>query len=114
MIGRGLIGAVGLLFIAAGWVQLNDTDSVPWVAIYGAAGLASLCGGIWTAPRGALAIGGFALALIAVVWAGTILPVALRDASWTGETAREIGGLTILGLWSAGLAAAWWPRKPPS
>lgn len=99
-------GVMLLLFLFAGAVQLNDPDPLIWVGIYVAA--AAVCGleirrrtPLWAPP---------ALALITLVWAGSIyyrvrgVPVSLLFAEWEMrdlriEEAREMHGLAIVGMW---------------
>lgn len=99
-------GIMLLLFLFAGAVQLNDPDPFAWMGIYGlAAGVCGLevrrRGPIW-AP--------VALALIALVWAGSIyyrvrgVPISSLFAEWEMrdlriEEAREVYGLAIVGIW---------------
>lgn len=95
-----------LLFLFAAAVQLNDPDPLVWMGIYIAA--AAVCGleirrrtPVW-AP--------VALALIALVWAGSLylraseVPIGSLFAEWEMgdlriEEAREMYGLTIVGVW---------------
>jgi hypothetical protein len=95
-----------LMFLFSAAVQLNDPDPLPWIAIYGAAAAVS---GLETRRRAA-AWAPVALALISLIWAGSIylraseVPISALFAEWEMrdvrvEEAREMYGLTIVGIW---------------
>jgi hypothetical protein len=99
-------------------VQVNDPDSVWWMALYGAAALVAG----WEAARP----GRVPIWLVAVVgavalgWAGWLAmhasPVAVPElfAAWEMknervEIGREIGGLLIVAVW---MAVTWGTSRP--
>ncbi len=106
-----------VVYVLSAMVQYNDPDPALWTAIYLAA--AGMCclefrrqPPRWLPP---------ALLVIALVWAGTLLPgiasqVTLREI-WDSvamktqavEEAREIGGLTLVALWAGVLC--WRQRR---
>ena len=110
-------GIMLLMFLLSAVVQLNDPDPLPWMAIYVAA--AAMCGSeirrrgpVW-AP--------VAVALIALVWAGSIyyraseVPIGSLFAEWEMrdarvEEAREMYGLTIVAVWMIIIASFRWTR----
>ena len=107
-----------LLFIFAGVVQFNDPDPLVWMAIYG---LAAVVCGLEARRRGPV-WAPIALAIIALVWAGTIyyrvrgVPIGSLFAEWEMrdlrvEEAREMYGLAIVGIWMVVIAAARRPRN---
>jgi Transmembrane family 220, helix len=99
-----LMAALYLVSVA---LQYNDPDPLRWMAIYGAAALASLCLPTqrWAAP---LAL---AVAAVALVWAALLLPDIVGVVSFTDlwrkmsekggavEIEREVGGLIIVVGW---------------
>ena len=112
-------GIMLLMFLFSAAVQLNDPDPLRWMGIYGAA--AVVCGleirrqaPPWTAV---------ALALIALVWAGSLyyraheVPISSLFAEWEMqdlriEEAREMYGLTIVGVWMIAIVSfGWWRAK---
>jgi Transmembrane family 220, helix len=106
------------LFALSVVVQYNDPDPIVWMAVYCAA--AVLCGlemrsstPLWAA---------LALALGALAWAGFIalrvhdVPLGALVAAWEMkdvriEEAREMYGLTIVGVWMLAVARAAWNRS---
>lgn len=99
-------GIMLLLFLFAGVVQFNDPDPLVWMGLYGVA--AAVCG--LEIRRRAPAWAPMSLAVIALVWAGTIfsrvhgVPISSLFAEWEMrdlriEEAREMYGLTIVGIW---------------
>lgn len=118
---RRVVGALNwgmaALFAVAAAMQVNDPDPAAWVAIYAAAAVACLLHG--RVSRGWAAQG--AVGAIALFWAAALLarlegPVELGEvfdlgAEMMGETTellREAGGLLLLALWMAILAAVGW------
>jgi len=87
--------AAGLLFAYSAVVQLNDPDPVRWFALYGSAAVLSLASLLVVVPRAIF--GG--IALVASLWAATLVPSVLSVGSFTGsEEERELGGLTLVAL----------------
>lgn len=102
-----------LMFLFSAAVQFNDPDPLAWMAIYGTA--AVVCGlelrrrtPVWVPV---------AVALVALVWAGTLLSRArdvaisslfaeweMRDAGV--EEAREMYGLMIVSVWMITIGVA--------
>ena len=110
-------GIMLLLFLFAVAVQFNDPDPLVWMGIYGAA--AAVCG--LEMRRRAPVWAPVALALIALVWAGSIylrvhgVPIGSLFAEWEMrdlriEEAREMYGLTIVGLWMIVIVTVRWMR----
>jgi hypothetical protein len=110
---RGLQILFALVFLFSALMQYNDPDPVRWVALYGAASLASVLAlwgrGSWLLPA--------AVALAAVAWAATIAPhlggvripdlfaeFEMKDEGV--ERAREVGGLLIVAVWMLVLVTA--------
>lgn len=109
------------VFAFAAAVQYNDPDGLAWMALYGTAAICSILfitGHLtWWVPA---VIGG-----IALVWAGFIAPDVIGRIPWSSifarfemessavENAREMGGLLIVTVWTAGLAAVSY-RTPTS
>ena len=93
----------GLIYLASAALQYNDPDPLPWVLLYGAAGLACLL------PLGR-GIGRHAAAFVAAIalgWAVVLAPgiegVAPADLTSSMqakdgkvEIAREVGGLALI------------------
>jgi hypothetical protein len=103
------IAAVAFTYFA--WLQINDPDPLPWIALYGTSAIVCAFAAFgrmhWAVPA-LLAIG-------ALVWASMLAPEAMRDFPgfsalfrWDmkagGEVLREIMGLLIVFAWSATLA----------
>ncbi len=100
-----------IVYLLCAAVQYNDPDTILWISLYLAA--ASMCIAEFRPqpPRWPPRI----MALISVVWIGTLIPgivgqVSLDDIftsmSMTTnamEQAREIGGLLLVGLWASAL-----------
>ncbi len=108
---RGLT-VVNYLMVAAfavcAAVQLNDPDSILWIAIYALA--AGICLGVgarllpWWVPGAALVASisfGVVLATQAegVKWADITSSLSMKTLEV--EKAREAGGLIIVGIWMA-------------
>jgi hypothetical protein len=102
-----------LMFVFSVVVQVNDPDPLVWMAIYGAA--AAVCG--LEIRRKTPAWAPVAIALIALVWAGSIysrahdVPISALFAAWEMrelriEEAREMYGLTIVGVWMMAIVVA--------
>lgn len=110
-------------FLLSVVVQYNDPDAPIWMALYGAAALATL----WAARKPGsypwwwpALVGG-----VALVWALVLLPQVLGKvqpaelfASWEMkdtrvEVGRECGGLLIVAAWMAITAAARLPERTP-
>ncbi|ARA92268.1 MAG: hypothetical protein D6685_19315 [Bacteroidetes bacterium] len=104
-----LAGGGVLLFVSWAYFQLNDTDALPWVALYGATAVAS--GWLVLRPMPPWIPG--LLGLIALVWAGWIAVDIVRTDGFAyvfdhfleddGERAREMLGLLITAVWHAWL-----------
>jgi len=93
----------GLLFTCSAMVQLNDPDPVRWFALYGSAALLSLASLLVVIPRAIFA----GIALVAGLWAVTLVPSVLSAGSFSGsEEERELGGLTLVAL----AGAVFWSR----
>lgn len=99
-------------------VQYNDPDPIAWMAVYGAA--AVLCG--LELRRAASQWAALVLGLAALAWAGYIafrvhdVPLGALVAAWEMkevrvEEAREMYGLTIVGVWMLAIAGAAWSRS---
>jgi hypothetical protein len=100
------------VFIYAAALQYNDPDPVRWAAVYLSA--AAACG-LYLARRLSWYIAGV-IALIALIWAGTLAPDVWGQVSplqmfetWhmtnpVVEEAREICGLLIVVAWMGVLA----------
>ena len=110
-------GIMLLLFLFSAVVQLNDPDPLVWIAVYVAA--AAVCG--LEVRRRTPAWAPLALALVAILWAGTLylrahdVPISALFAEWEMrdirvEEAREMYGLTIVGAWMLLVAAVGWAR----
>ena len=110
-------GIMLLLFVLSTVVQVNDPDPIRWMCIYGAA--ATVCG--LEMRRRAPAWAPVAIAFIALVWAGSIVsrahdvPISSMFAQWEMhdlrvEEAREMYGLTIVGVWMMLIAGVRWAR----
>jgi hypothetical protein len=110
-------GIMLLLFLFAAAVQFNDPDPLPWMGVYGAA--AAVCG--LEIRRRAPLWAPVTLALVALVWAGSIyfrageVPISSLFAEWEMrdlriEEAREMYGLTIIGVWMVVIAIVRWAR----
>lgn len=108
-------GVMLLMFLFSAAVQLNDPDPLPWVGIYVVA--AAVCG--LEIRRRAPAWAPAAVALIAFVWAGTLyyraheVPISSLFAEWEMrdlriEEAREMYGLTIIGVWMIVIVIVRW------
>jgi hypothetical protein len=119
MIWRAASALMLLLFLMSAAVQHNDPDPAQWVAIYGAAAIASLAA-VVNRPLPRLVTG--ALALAALGWAGYILyaqhatdtSFGAMFGTWkmkdsAAEEGREAIGLGIVGAWALALTAA--PRE---
>ena len=115
-------GIMLLMFLFSAAVQFNDPDPLTWIAIYCAA--ATVCAleirrrlPGWTPV---------AIAVIAIVWAGSIhyrardVPISSLFAAWEMqdlriEEAREMYGLAIVGVWMIVIAGVkWWRVKLPA
>ena len=102
-----------LMFLLSVAVQYNDPDPLRWMSIYGAA--AAVC--VLELRRRTPAWAPALVAIIAIVWAGTIVaraydvPILSMFAQWEMkdvhiEEAREMYGLVIVALWMTAVAAA--------
>jgi hypothetical protein len=115
-------GVMLLMFLLSAAVQFNDPDPLTWIGIYCAA--ATVCAleirrrlPLW-AP--------VAIAVISFVWAGSLyfrarsVPIGSLFAAWEMkdlriEEAREMYGLTIVGVWMIVIAGfKWWRAKLPA
>ncbi len=98
---RTLCAVMGLLFVVAAVVQLDDPDSLRWIVLYAVAGALALVEafGGRTALRWLLFVPELLVAAVALVWCATLVPGVLREASWSGsEIEREAGGLLLVGV----------------
>lgn len=124
-IARGFFGLMGLLFVYAAVIQLNDPDPILWVGTYGAAALICL---FEAAGRPLpLAVVGTLTAVTAgwAIWLATIVFGAgevrqmFPDQEETGyvvvdtEEGREMGGLAIIALTLGGAAVVRGRRGEP-
>lgn len=102
-----------VLFLFAVVVQYNDPDAARWMAIYGAAAVASY---LYASGRYRRIIPVLVL-VAALIWAGTIFPTffegerfsfstfnSVRMTNMEYETAREFGGLMIVAVWMGVIA----------
>jgi hypothetical protein len=104
------------LFVFSVSVQFNDPDPIRWIAIYGAAAVAT---GLELAGRSIWWVTA-TIAAVALAWAVTFVPhvvgrVPFRDmfSAWemkdTGiEESREMYGLLIVAAWMAALTIVNW------
>ena len=110
-------GIMLLMFLFSAAVQVNDPDPLVWMAMYGVAAL--VCG--LEMRRRAPAVAVAALAAIALVWAGSLyfraneVPISSLFAEWEMrdvrvEEAREMYGLTIVGIWMMVIVTVRWVR----
>jgi len=102
-----------LMFLMSVAVQYNDPDPYVWMAIYSAAAVACFLSLRGRLPRGLPMV----IALVAILWATTILPRVLGKvpffdmlAEWEMkdigiEESREMYGLFIVAGWM--LVLAW-------
>ncbi len=108
-----------LMFAFAVVVQVNDPDPLAWMAIYGAAGVASALSLAGRLPWRFAAITG----LIALAWAATIAPRVIGQVPFLDmfaefemkdiglEESREMYGLLLIGGWMSVLAhRAFWNK----
>ena len=111
-------GIMLLMFLFSASVQFNDPDPIVWIGIYSAA--AGVCG--LEILRRPSALAAKAVALIALVWAGSLflrahdVPISSLFAEWEMgdlriEEAREMYGLTIVGVWMIVIAGVGWRRS---
>ena len=99
----------GATFLLAAALQFNDPDPARWLAIYLAAAGLCLSPWLWKPPWYAFAtLSAVAMAWAAGLWAGSGAWPRLRDqfasfqmASPQVETAREVFGLLLVGVWLA-------------
>ena len=116
---RALNAATALLFLFAAVVQYNDPDPLRWVAIYGAACLASSMAAAGRPFRPAVVAG---IAAVALIWSVAIIFQGQGAAAYRHmfdawemtaanvEEARETVGLLIVAAWMTALAV-WRPRR---
>jgi Transmembrane family 220, helix len=99
-------GIMLLMFVFSAAVQFNDPDPVAWIAVYGFA--ATVCA--LEIRRRAPIWAPIILSIIALVWAASIfsrahdVPIVSLFAEWEMrdlriEEAREMYGLTLVGIW---------------
>ena len=97
---------MALLFGAWAYFQLNDPDSEPWVALYGASALLAGAAALGRLPRAAP----LGLAAFGAMWAVLVLLGAFGHAFGAffeeveGEPWRETFGLAITAAWNGYLA----------
>jgi len=110
-------GIMLLMFLFSAAVQFNDPDPLRWIGIYSAS--AVVCG--LEIRRRASPLAALAVALIALVWAGSLyyraheVPIGSLFAEWEMrdlrvEEAREMYGLTIVAVWMLVIASVGWRR----
>jgi hypothetical protein len=105
---RVVSGVMAAFFLWATFVQLNDPDPWFWMPMYVAAAVAALAFAVGRPlPKLALAV-----AIVALVWAATIVPsligtwspselgASMSNAHPEVELGRELGGLLIAGAHS--------------
>jgi hypothetical protein len=114
---RALNAGMALLFLFAAVVQYNDPDPLRWVAIYGAACLASIMAAARRPLHPAVVAG---IAAVALVWSLAIMFQGQGGAAYRHmfdawemtaadvEEARESVGLLIVAAWMTALAV----RRP--
>jgi hypothetical protein len=114
---RVLNVGTALLFLFAAVVQYNDPDPLRWVAIYGAACLASIMAGAGRPYHPAVVAG---IAAMALIWSVAIMFQGQGGANYRHmfdawemtaanvEEARETVGLLIVAAWMTALAV--WRR----
>ena len=103
---------MGLAFLAGAILLHNDPDPIAWMGIYGLAAVTSFIGAFGRLPRLLPA----AVGIIAVVWAGRLLPqmaghVPLTELVQELEAAtpliqegRAALGLIVIAAWMGALA----------
>jgi hypothetical protein len=108
-----------LMFIASVAVQVNDPDPIGWMAIYGAAAVAT---GMELARRTRLWMP-VLIEAISIVWAATIAPRVIGKIPFGSmfqafemkdlgvEESREMYGLVLIALWMSAIFVAAWRRK---
>jgi hypothetical protein len=97
------------LFAYAAAVQYNDPDVLRWLLLYAAASLLCLEAVFRWPPAWVPA----AVAIVAIVWAGTLAPHVVSQRALTfDEEERELGGLLIVAVSMAVLA--WAARRGES
>jgi hypothetical protein len=114
---RVVFGLIGLLFVYAGWIQLNDPDPLLWVATYLVAAIFCFFAAA-RRPLPAPVVGTYgaitaawAIWLASIVFGGGEVRQMFPDQEKTGmvivdtEEGREMGGLTIITLAMVGLVA---------
>src|SRR5688500_14597391 len=110
-------GIMLVMFLFSAAVQFNDPDPAVWIGIYGVA--AVVC--VLEIRRRTQVWMPVAVALIALVWAGTLyygardVPVMSLFAEWEMrdvhvEEAREMYGLAIVAVWMIVIATVKWTR----
>jgi hypothetical protein len=116
---RALNVGTALLFLFAAVVQYNDPDPLRWIAIYGAACLASITAAAGKPFRPAVVAG---IAAVALIWSVAIMFQGQGGADYLHmfdawemtainvEQARETVGLLIVAAWMTALAV-WRPRR---
>jgi hypothetical protein len=119
---RATNGFFGLVFLASVPVQFNDPDPVVWILAYSSAAAMCLA---WDRRRLARAVP-VLFALVSCVAAAVILAHLPGDvdvgaaltqwgmAASGSEELREMGGLTLVALWSGALAVYGRRRSPES
>ena len=110
-------GVMLSMFLFSAAVQFNDPDPAVWIGIYGIA--AVVC--VLEIRRRTPVWMPVAVALIALVWAGTLyygardVPIMSLFAEWEMrdvrvEEAREMYGLAIVAGWMIAIASVGWAR----
>ena len=118
---RALNAGTALLFLFAAVVQYNDPDPLRWIAIYGAACLASIRAAAGRPFHRAVVAG---IAAVAFIWSVAIMFQGQGGSAYRHmfdawemtaprvEEAREAVGLLIVAAWMTALAV--WRRPAGS
>lgn len=100
---RAANAGMSVLLLYAAFVQHNDPDPIPWIALYGSASLCAAVVGIrGRLPWQAAAV----IALVALTWSAWWATGVIGQQPLFEEEGRETMGLAIAGAWMALDAAA--------
>jgi len=114
---------MALLFSVSVAVQHNDPDPLVWMAIYGAALVCCVLSVADRLPWQLSAV----ITVVAFLWGASLAPEAIGKTSLSEMTAewhmtvaggaveagREMGGLLIVGVWTAVLTVVHRSRRDP-
>ncbi len=110
MVTKVLGALLGILLGIAAYVQLDDPDRAPWMAVYGAASIIALSYVLrprsvtLRATRRGIAIG---IAVVALAWMVQLVPRLVEEGiALDHEVSREAGGLLLAGAGLLALALA--------